>query len=211
MVSTNLVLHFSLGLGVSCQGSAVLADQPTAQRVMRSQAPVDEQTTAGDGGLTHFDDSGRARMVDVGGKDESERVAVASGRVRMDPATVALIREGRAAKGDVLAVAQVAAVMGAKRTPDLIPMCHPLLLTKIGVAFDVRDDEVRIETTVATRGRTGVEMEALTAVAAAALTIYDMLKAVDRGMTIEAIQLERKEGGQSGLWLRDAAVIEGGG
>lgn len=152
--------------------------------------------------LTHFDSSGRARMVDVGGKDESERVAVASGRVRMRAETIALVREGRAAKGDVLAVAQVAAVMGAKRTPDLIPMCHPLMLTRIDVAFELGDEEVRIEATVATRGRTGVEMEALTAVATAALTIYDMLKAVDRGMTIEAIRLEQKEGGTSGTWSR---------
>jgi cyclic pyranopterin phosphate synthase len=111
----------------------------------------------------------------------------------------------------VLAVSQVAAVMGAKRTPDLIPMCHPLLLTKIDVSFDVREAEVGIEATVATRGRTGVEMEALTAVATAALTIYDMLKAVDRGMTIEAIRLERKEGGRSGLWLREEGVGEGRG
>jgi cyclic pyranopterin phosphate synthase len=152
--------------------------------------------------LTHFDRAGRARMVDVGGKDETERVAVASGRVRMAPETVRLIREGRAAKGDVLAVAQVAAVMGAKRTPDLIPMCHPLLLTRIDVRFSLAEDQVRIEATVATRGRTGVEMEAMTAVAAAALTIYDMLKAADRGMVIEAIQLERKEGGRSGIWAR---------
>jgi cyclic pyranopterin monophosphate synthase len=171
---------------------------------------MDEQTIAEESALTHFDDAGRARMVDVGAKDETERIAVASGRVAMRPETVALLREGRAAKGDVLAVAQVAAVMGAKRTPDLIPMCHPLLLTKIGVAFEVRDADVEIRATVATRGRTGVEMEALTAVAAAALTIYDMLKAVDRGMTIEAIQLERKEGGRSGLWLRDARGDEGG-
>ena len=147
-------------------------------------------------------------MVDVGAKDETERIAVATGRVRMAPETVALVREGRAAKGDVLAVAQVAAVMGAKRTPDLIPMCHPLLLTRIDVAFDLGADEVLIEATVATRGRTGVEMEAMTAVAAAALTIYDMLKGVDRGMTIEAIQLQRKEGGRSGLWTRSAERVE---
>lgn len=159
------------------------------------------------GSLTHFDPAGRARMVDVGGKAESERIAVASGRVRMEAATVALIREGRAAKGDVLAVAQVAAVMGAKRTPDLIPMCHPVMLTRIDVAFALGDEEVRIEATVATRGRTGVEMEALTAVATAALTIYDMVKAVDRGMTIEAIRLERKEGGTSGTWSRGDDVI----
>ena len=153
--------------------------------------------------LTHFDRAGRAHMVDVGEKPETERVAVASGRVRMAGATIELIRSGRAAKGDVLAVAQVAAVMGAKKTADLIPMCHPLMLTRIDVAFDLRQDEVRVEATVATRGRTGVEMEALTAVATAALTIYDMLKAVDRGMTIDKIQLESKLGGRSGRWSRD--------
>ena len=155
--------------------------------------------------LTHFDDAGRARMVDVGEKSETERVAVASGRVRMTGETAELVRTGRAAKGDVLAVAQVAAVMGAKRTADLIPMCHPLMLTRIDVAFELRQEEVLIEATVATRGRTGVEMEALTAVATAALTIYDMLKAVDRGMTIDEIRLESKEGGRSGRWDRDAA------
>jgi cyclic pyranopterin phosphate synthase len=153
--------------------------------------------------LTHFDRAGRARMVDVGEKPETERVAVASGRVRMAGETIELIRTGRAAKGDVLAVAQVAAVMGAKKTADLIPMCHPLMLTRIDVAFELGEDEVRIEATVATRGRTGVEMEALTAVATAALTIYDMLKAVDRGMLIAAIQLESKVGGRSGRWNRD--------
>lgn len=156
--------------------------------------------------LTHFDRFGRARMVDVGEKPESERVAVASGRVRMAGETVELIRAGRAAKGDVLAVAQIAAVMGAKKTADLIPMCHPLMLTRIDVAFDLRDQDVWIEATVATRGRTGVEMEALTAVATAALTIYDMLKAVDRGMRIEEIRLDSKEGGRSGRWSRDAAT-----
>src|ERR671912_297116 len=156
--------------------------------------------------LTHFDDTGRARMVDVGDKAETERVAVASGRVRMTGATVELIRTGRAAKGDVLAVAQVAAVMGAKKTADLIPMCHPLMLTRIDVVFDLRQEDVLIEATVATRGRTGVEMEALTAVATAALTIYDMVKAVDRGMSIEEIQLESKEGGRSGRWSREAEM-----
>jgi cyclic pyranopterin phosphate synthase len=141
-------------------------------------------------------------MVDVGAKGETERTAVASGRVSMQAATVDLVREGRAAKGDVLAVAQVAAVMGAKRTPDLIPMCHPLMITKVDVTFVLETEAIGIQATVATRGRTGVEMEALTAVATAALTIYDMLKAVDRGMTIEEIRLERKEGGRSGLWER---------
>lgn len=166
------------------------------------ESPSDEDQAPTPGDLTHFDASGRARMVDVGAKGETERVAVASGRVAMREATVDLVREGRAAKGDVLAVAQVAAVMGAKRTPDLIPMCHPLMITKVNVAFALEPEAIAIQATVATRGRTGVEMEALTAVATAALTIYDMLKAVDRGMTIEAIRLERKEGGRSGLWER---------
>ncbi len=160
--------------------------------------------------LTHFDSAGRARMVDVGRKEETERVAVASGRVVMRPETVELIRQGRAAKGDVLAVAQVAAVMGAKRTSDLVPMCHPLMLTRIDVSFDVRDADVGIKAEVATRGRTGVEMEALTAVATAALTIYDMLKAVDRGMVIDGVQLEHKEGGRSGVWNRADAAGQNG-
>lgn len=160
------------------------------------------------GDLTHFDQAGRARMVDVGAKEETERVATATGRVTMQPETVSMIREGRAKKGDVLAVAQVAAVMGAKRTPDLIPMCHPLMLTRIDVAFELGERDIAIAATVATKGRTGVEMEALTAVSTAALTIYDMVKAVDRAMTIEGIQLERKEGGRSGIWIRDAGGQE---
>lgn len=154
-------------------------------------------------GLTHFDEDGRARMVDVGSKDETIRTAVATGRVEMQPATVELVRLGRAAKGDVLAVAQVAAIMGAKRTPELIPMCHPLMLTGVEVSFELRDSAILITAKVSTRGRTGVEMEALTAVGAAGLTIYDMLKAVDRGMVIQDIQLEQKEGGRSGTWQRE--------
>jgi cyclic pyranopterin phosphate synthase len=152
--------------------------------------------------LTHFDASGRARMVDVGGKAETAREATASGRVRMAAETLAVIREGRAAKGDVLAVAQVAAIMAAKKTHELIPMCHPLLLTAVDVAFSLDDAEIGISATVKTQGQTGVEMEALTAVSVAALTIYDMVKAIDRGMTIEAVQLERKSGGKSGTWVR---------
>ena len=154
-------------------------------------------------GLTHFDEDGRARMVDVGSKDETIRTAVATGRVEMQPETVELVRLGRAAKGDVLAVAQVAAIMGAKRTPELIPMCHPLMLTGVEVSFELRDSAILITAKVSTRGRTGVEMEALTAVGAAGLTIYDMLKAVDRGMVIQDIQLEQKEGGRSGTWQRE--------
>ena len=157
--------------------------------------------------LTHFDASGRAQMVDVGDKPETRRRAVASGWVRMLPETVALIREGRAVKGDVLGVAQVVAIMAAKKAHEIIPMCHPLLLTKINCSFEILEDAIAISATVETRGQTGVEMEALTAVSAAALTIYDMVKAVDRGMVIDRIQLETKEGGRSGVWSRE---VEGG-
>ena len=152
--------------------------------------------------LTHFDATGRARMVDVGDKEPTKRTAVASGRVMMGAETVALIRTGRAAKGDVLAVAQVAAIMAAKRAHELIPMCHPLLLTSIEASFALRPDAVEIQVRVENHGQTGVEMEALTGVSVAALTIYDMVKAVDRGMTIDAIQLEVKKGGRSGVWRR---------
>ncbi len=158
--------------------------------------------------LTHFDESGRARMVDVGGKDDTLREAVAEGVVRMRPATLARIREGRVSKGDVLAVAQVAGIMAAKRTPDLIPLCHTLLLTGVELAFDLEDDaqaqegRVRIRATVRTVGKTGAEMEALTAVSAAALTIYDMCKAIDRAMTLDGIGLLRKSGGKSGDFER---------
>ena len=162
--------------------------------------------------LTHFDASGRARMVDVGEKEATHRIAVAGGTVRMEEATLTIIREGRAAKGDVLGVAQVAAIMAAKRTHELIPMCHPLLLTAINCAFDFGADGRSIEITarVETRGQTGVEMEALTAVSAAALTIYDMVKAVDRAMTIDEIRLLSKIGGKSGTFNRgseDAAGV----
>jgi cyclic pyranopterin phosphate synthase len=154
------------------------------------------------GPLTHFDASGRARMVDVGEKEVTHRVAIASGRITMQPETAALIREGRASKGDVLGVAQVAAIMGAKKTHELVPMCHPLMLTKIEVAFELEEAAVSITARVETRGQTGVEMEALTAVSIAALTIYDMVKAVDRAMTIEQIRLDHKSGGKSGDFAR---------
>jgi len=161
--------------------------------------------------LTHFDERGRARMVDVGEKDETHRVAIAHGEVRMTPETLRLIVEGRAAKGDVLAVAQVAAIMAAKKTHEIIPMCHPLLLTAIAVDFhpDAARSVVEIEARVETRGKTGVEMEALTAVSAAALTIYDMVKAVDRGMVIGEVRLEEKHGGRSGEWHRPAGADAG--
>ncbi len=155
--------------------------------------------------LTHLDERGQARMVDVAAKPETHRVAVARGRVSLRPETLQLVREGRAAKGDVLAVARVAGIMAAKRTAELIPLCHPLPLTKVEV--DVRTNEqdtcLEIEARVETVSRTGVEMEALTAVAVAALTVYDMLKAVDRGMTIDRIQLIEKAGGRSGTWRRE--------
>lgn len=150
-------------------------------------------------GLTHFDEGGRARMVDVGAKPETERTATARGEVRMAPETLALITEGRAKKGDVLAVARLAGIMAAKRTADLVPLCHPLALTKVEVDLvPVSPDRVEIEATVALKGRTGVEMEALTAVSVAALTVYDMVKAVDRGMVLGEIRLVHKAGGKSG-------------
>ncbi|GIK41277.1 MAG: cyclic pyranopterin monophosphate synthase accessory protein [Chloroflexota bacterium] len=155
--------------------------------------------------LTHLDEHGRARMVDVGHKDDTQREAVARGRVLMKPETLALIQEGGIAKGDVLAVAQVAGVMAAKRTHELIPMCHPLLLTHVSLAFEAHPAGspdglavIDISATVRTTGKTGVEMEALTAVSVAGLTIYDMCKAVDRAMQIDAVRLARKSGGKSG-------------
>lgn len=156
------------------------------------------------GDLTHFDDHGNARMVDVSDKDITERVAVAKGLVRMEPATLALIASGQASKGDVLSVAQLAGIMGAKKTPDLIPLCHPLALTKVTVDLRLLPDDnaVEITATCKLKGRTGVEMEALTAVSVAALTVYDMCKAVDKGMVIEHIRLEHKSGGKSGTYQR---------
>ena len=152
--------------------------------------------------LTQFDAAGRAQMVDVSDKADTDRVAVARGAVRMAPGTLALIVEGRAGKGDVLGVARLAGIMGAKRTADLIPLCHPMPITK--VTLDLTPDPalpgVQIEATVRTTGRTGVEMEALTAVSVAALTVYDMVKAVDRGMEIGGIRVVLKEGGKSGRW-----------
>jgi cyclic pyranopterin phosphate synthase len=152
--------------------------------------------------LTHFDTAGNARMVDVGEKEITRRSATASCRITMQPETATLIREGRASKGDVLGVARVAGIMAAKKTHELIPMCHPLLLTKVEVNFDLDETGVEISALVENRGQTGVEMEALTAASVAALTIYDMVKAVDRGMTIESIQLEKKSGGRSGDFSR---------
>lgn len=148
--------------------------------------------------LTHFDDKGAAHMVDVSEKPITSRVAVARGRVLMTPETLAMIDEGRAKKGDVLAVARLAGIMGAKKTSDLIPLCHPLAISKVSVELSVTPDAIEIEATVKTTGQTGVEMEALTAVNIAALTVYDMVKAVDKSMRINDIRLVLKEGGKSG-------------
>lgn len=159
--------------------------------------------------LTHFNESGRARMVDVSAKASTERIATAQSRVRLQPDTLAKIQQGKIAKGDVLAVAQVAGVMGAKRTPDLIPMCHPVLLAGVDIVFedDPRPDpqglcSITITATAKTTGPTGVEMEAITAVSIAALTIYDMCKAVDKGMGVTDVYLLAKSGGKSGTYTR---------
>lgn len=155
--------------------------------------------------LTHLDASGKARMVDVGAKAETEREAVTSGRVYMKPETLAQIKAAGMKKGDVLAVARVAGIMAAKRTPDLIPLCHPILINDVNVEFDLsEDDSIGITASVKCTGKTGVEMEALVAVSTAALTIYDMAKAVDRGMTISEIRLESKQGGKSGTYRRNS-------
>ena len=154
--------------------------------------------------LTHFNPSGEAHMVDVGGKRTSHRVAVASGRIRMLQSTLNMILEHGHTKGDVLGIARIAGIMAAKRTSDLIPLCHPIQITRITVDFDNDSDTSAVTCTaqVETRGQTGVEMEALTAVQISLLTIYDMCKAVDRGMVMEDIGLQEKSGGQSGHWKR---------
>jgi cyclic pyranopterin phosphate synthase len=152
--------------------------------------------------FTHFDARGQAAMVDVSAKPETERTATARGCVTMRPETLALLRSGGVKKGDVLAVARLAGIMGAKRTPDLIPLCHPLSLNAVELTLRLADDRpaVEIEATCRVTGRTGVEMEAMTAVSIAALTIYDMCKAIDRSMTIGEIRLTHKSGGKSGSW-----------
>ena len=152
--------------------------------------------------LTHFDERGNAHMVDVGAKEITERVAVARASVRMQPATLKLIATKKAAKGDVLAVAQLAGIMAAKRTPDLIPLCHPLALTSVQVVLrcEPATSSVEIEATCRLRGKTGVEMEALTAASVAALTVYDMCKSADRGMVISEVRLMHKSGGKSGTY-----------
>ncbi len=154
--------------------------------------------------LTHFNAEGEAHMVDVGDKSATHRVALAEGHIQMEPATLALILSGEHKKGDVLGIARVAAIMASKRTADLIPLCHPLMLTRVEVDFDCDEKASRVHcaVTVETRGQTGVEMEALTAVQVGLLTIYDMCKAVDRGMTIGDVRLLEKKGGKSGHWQR---------
>lgn len=168
---------------------------------MTAQKNTTKPATANDG-LTHFDAAGQAHMVDVGSKDETHRIAVASGVIRMQPATLAIIESGTAKKGDVLGIARIAAIMGAKRTSDLIPLCHPLALTRVKVDFavDTAQSSITCTAQVETFGKTGVEMEALTAVQIGLLTIYDMCKAVDRGMVMSDIKVLEKHGGKSGDW-----------
>lgn len=164
--------------------------------------PQSELAAANDG-LTHFDATGQAHMVDVGGKNETHRIAVATGTIRMKPETLAIIESGTAKKGDVLGIARIAAIMGAKRTSDLIPLCHPLALTRVTVDFSIDRGQSSVDcrAQVETFGKTGVEMEALTAVQIGLLTIYDMCKAVDRGMIMSEIRVCEKHGGKSGSWL----------
>jgi cyclic pyranopterin phosphate synthase len=155
--------------------------------------------------LTHFNESGEAHMVDIGEKRSTARRAVVNGHISMNPATLALITQGNHKKGDVLGISRIAGIMATKRTADLIPLCHPLALTHVSVDFEIDESNNRIECTVATetKGQTGVEMEALTGAQVALLTIYDMCKAVDRGMVIGNIRLLEKSGGKSGHWVRD--------
>jgi cyclic pyranopterin phosphate synthase len=160
--------------------------------------------------LTHFDAQGQAHMVDVGAKAATHRVAIATGRIQMLPSTLALVQAGTAKKGDVLGIARIAGIQGAKRTSDLIPLCHPLALTRVAVEFEVLEGSVPTivcNATAETVGPTGVEMEALTAVQVALLTIYDMCKAADRGMTITDVKLLEKQGGKSGHWVAENKAI----
>lgn len=150
--------------------------------------------------LTHLDAQGKARMVDIGGKAETQRLAIATGRIRMSSAALGAIREGTVPKGDVLAAARIAGIMAAKKTGELIPLCHPLALDSVSLDFELEDDALRATATASLTGKTGVEMEAMTAVTIALLTIYDMAKAVDKAMVIEAVRLIEKRGGKSGHW-----------
>jgi cyclic pyranopterin phosphate synthase len=172
-----------------------------------AKSPRKPPAKAGPAPLTHFDGAGQAHMVDVGAKAETTRVARAQGHIRMAPATFALIQAGSAKKGDVLGIARIAAIQASKRTSDLIPLCHPLALTRVAAEFELDETRHRVTlvVTAETVGRTGVEMEALTAVSVGLLTIYDMCKAADRGMVIEDIGLLEKLGGKSGHWKIDDA------
>ncbi len=150
--------------------------------------------------LTHLDEKGQARMVDVGGKPQTARSATASGRIRMSPPALVAIRDGSGPKGDVLAAARIAGIMAAKRTGELIPLCHPLALDAVTVDFAVEEDAITVTARASLTGKTGVEMEAMTATSIALLTIYDMAKAIDKGMVIDAVRLIEKTGGKSGAW-----------
>lgn len=150
--------------------------------------------------LTHLDEQGKARMVDVGSKDQTARLAVASGRIAMSQAALAAVRDGAVPKGDVLAAARIAGIMAAKKTAELIPLCHPLALDAVAIDFHLEADGIRATASASLTGRTGVEMEALTAVSVALLTIYDMAKAIDKGMVIDGVRLIEKRGGKSGHW-----------
>lgn len=153
--------------------------------------------------LTHFNEHGKAKMVDVSEKSDTKRTAIAKGSIKMNPKTIEVIKQGKIKKGDVLSVAQIGGIMGAKKTWDLIPMCHNIFLSGSDINFNILEDEIEIEATVSTIGKTGVEMEALTAVSIAALTIYDMCKAIDKDMVINNIRLIKKVGGKSGEYLRN--------
>jgi cyclic pyranopterin monophosphate synthase len=155
--------------------------------------------------LTHIDETGAARMVDVGGKAETARLAVASGRIRISAEALEAVRNGNAPKGDVLGTARIAGILAAKKTGDLIPMCHPLALDAVNLKFAFEDDGIRATATASLTGKTGVEMEAMTATCIALLTIYDMAKALDKGMVIEEVRLIEKRGGKSGHWRADGA------
>lgn len=178
------------------------ASPPASSARGRPRVPV---PAAGLAGLTHVDREGKARMVDVTDKSETARTARARVTLRMRPATLAAIRAGEVAKGDVLGVARVAGIMAAKRTPDLIPLCHPLPVTAVEVDLELEPDAVRIVATARVSGQTGVEMEALTAAAVAGLTVIDMVKGLERGVYVENVRLLRKSGGKSGEWRRPAA------
>jgi len=154
--------------------------------------------------LTHLDENGKARMVDVGGKPETARVAIATGRIRMSAAALSAIRDGAVPKGDVIAAARIAGIMAAKKTAELIPLCHPLALDSVTVDFALEEEGLRATATAALTGRTGVEIEAMTATSIALLTIYDMAKAIDKGMVIEEVRLIEKRGGKSGTWKAGA-------